>query len=62
MDFGFGLKLELKIVLASGEVATKTLKGYIFWLGAVYNEWMKENGGVIVTIIADMWKGFPGMR
>lgn len=23
---------------------------------------MKKYGGVIVNIIADMWKGFPGMR
>jgi len=29
---------------------------------AAYNQWMKEHGGVIVNIIADMWKGFPGMR
>ncbi|KAJ8011003.1 hypothetical protein DPEC_G00053690 [Dallia pectoralis] len=27
----------------------------------VYTGWMKENGGVILNIIADMWKGFPGM-
>ena len=23
---------------------------------------MKNNGGVIINIIADMWKGFPLMR
>ena len=23
---------------------------------------MKENGGAVINIIADMWKGFPGMR
>lgn len=27
----------------------------------VYSAWMKDHGGVIVNIIADMWKGFPGM-
>lgn len=27
-----------------------------------YNQWMAEHGGVIVNIIADMWKGFPSMR
>ncbi|KAJ8352359.1 hypothetical protein SKAU_G00238350 [Synaphobranchus kaupii] len=27
----------------------------------VYRAWMKEHGGAIVNIIADMWKGFPGM-
>ncbi|XP_072117175.1 peroxisomal trans-2-enoyl-CoA reductase-like [Mobula birostris] len=23
--------------------------------------WIKENGGAIVNIVADMWKGFPGV-
>lgn len=27
----------------------------------VYTAWMKQHGGVIINIIADMWKGFPGM-
>ncbi|XP_068197246.1 peroxisomal trans-2-enoyl-CoA reductase [Antennarius striatus] len=27
----------------------------------VYRAWMKRHGGAIVNIIADMWKGFPGM-
>ena len=27
-----------------------------------YNQWMKEHGGSIVNIIADMYKGFPTMR
>ncbi|XP_068604560.1 peroxisomal trans-2-enoyl-CoA reductase [Brachionichthys hirsutus] len=27
----------------------------------VYRAWMKEHGGAIVNIIADMWRGFPGM-
>lgn len=31
-------------------------------LHTVYSAWMKQHGGVIVNIIADMWKGFPGMR
>lgn len=26
-----------------------------------YTTWMADNGGVIVNIVADMWKGFPGM-
>ena len=26
-----------------------------------YHSWMKDNGGSIVNIIADMFKGFPGM-
>ena len=28
---------------------------------SVYHAWMKDNGGAIVNIIADMVKGFPGM-
>ncbi|XP_072296457.1 peroxisomal trans-2-enoyl-CoA reductase [Eucyclogobius newberryi] len=27
----------------------------------VYTAWMKQHEGVIINIIADMWKGFPGM-
>lgn len=27
-----------------------------------YHQWMEEHGGAIVNIIADMWKGMPGMR
>lgn len=36
----------------------------ILWclIHTVYSAWMKQHGGVIVNIIADMWKGFPGMR
>ena len=26
-----------------------------------YEQYMKQNGGAIVNIIADMWRGFPGM-
>ena len=28
---------------------------------AVYQAWMKDNGGSIVNIIVDMVKGLPGM-
>lgn len=28
---------------------------------AAAQKWMKANGGKIVTIVADMWRGFPGM-
>lgn len=27
----------------------------------VYNQWFHQNGGAIVNIIADMWRGFPMM-
>lgn len=28
---------------------------------AAYNQYMMTHGGKIVNIIANMWKGFPGM-
>ncbi len=33
-----------------------------FLMLTAYNQWMQENGGSIVTIIVDMWKGWPGVR
>lgn len=33
-----------------------------FVIDLAFNNWMKDHGGIIVNIIADMWKGFPGMR
>lgn len=30
-------------------------------LFSAYNQWFKKNGGSIVNIIADMWRGFPMM-
>ncbi|XP_030627320.1 peroxisomal trans-2-enoyl-CoA reductase [Chanos chanos] len=42
-------------------VIDTNLTGTFLCCKEVYNAWMKEHGGVIVNIIADMWKGFPGM-
>ncbi|XP_075876768.1 peroxisomal trans-2-enoyl-CoA reductase [Nelusetta ayraudi] len=42
-------------------VIDTNLTGTFHCCQAVYTGWMKEHGGVIVNIIADMWKGFPGM-
>ncbi|KAG8559944.1 hypothetical protein GDO81_017501 [Engystomops pustulosus] len=42
-------------------VVETNLTGTFYCCKAVYNAWMKEHGGAIVNIIADMWKGFPGM-
>ncbi|KAK2140252.1 hypothetical protein LSH36_1423g00055 [Paralvinella palmiformis] len=42
-------------------VIETNLMGTFLMCREVYNRWMKDNGGVIVNIIADMWKGFPGM-
>jgi citronellol/citronellal dehydrogenase len=33
-----------------------------FWMNqAVHRHWMAAHGGAIVSIVADMWNGFPGM-
>ena len=42
-------------------VIETNLTGTFLCCREVYNQWMNENGGGIVNIIADMWKGFPMM-
>ncbi|CAM4533609.1 unnamed protein product [Lepidochelys kempii] len=42
-------------------VIETNLTGTFYCCKAVYNAWMREHGGAIVNIVADMWKGFPGM-
>ncbi|KAK7945097.1 hypothetical protein WMY93_000825 [Mugilogobius chulae] len=42
-------------------VVDTNLNGTFQCCKEVYIAWMKEHGGVIINIIADMWKGFPGM-
>lgn len=42
-------------------VIETNLTGTFLCCREAYNQWMKEHGGVIVNIIADMWKGFPTM-
>uniref|UniRef100_A0A3B5LRK5 Peroxisomal trans-2-enoyl-CoA reductase n=1 Tax=Xiphophorus couchianus TaxID=32473 RepID=A0A3B5LRK5_9TELE len=42
-------------------VIDTNLTGTFYCCKEVYTAWMKQHGGVIVNIIADMWKGFPGM-
>ncbi|XP_051532462.1 LOW QUALITY PROTEIN: peroxisomal trans-2-enoyl-CoA reductase [Myxocyprinus asiaticus] len=42
-------------------VIDTNLTGTFLCCKEAYNAWMKDHGGVIVNIIADMWKGFPGM-
>ncbi|XP_044294440.1 peroxisomal trans-2-enoyl-CoA reductase isoform X1 [Varanus komodoensis] len=42
-------------------VIETNLTGTFYCCKAVYNAWMKDHGGAIVNIVADMWKGFPGM-
>ncbi|XP_061587333.1 peroxisomal trans-2-enoyl-CoA reductase [Cololabis saira] len=42
-------------------VVDTNLTGTFHCCKEVYTAWMKQHGGAIVNIIADMWKGFPGM-
>ncbi|CAM4640227.1 unnamed protein product [Caretta caretta] len=42
-------------------VIETNLTGTFYCCKAVYNAWMREHRGAIVNIVADMWKGFPGM-
>ncbi|KAM7154291.1 peroxisomal trans-2-enoyl-CoA reductase [Macrochelys suwanniensis] len=42
-------------------VIETNLTGTFYCCKAVYNAWMREHGGAIVNIVANMWKGFPGM-
>ncbi|XP_076804125.1 peroxisomal trans-2-enoyl-CoA reductase-like isoform X2 [Clavelina lepadiformis] len=41
-------------------VVETNLTGTFYCCKHAYKEWMKEHGGVIINIIADIWKGFPG--
>ncbi|XP_077176718.1 peroxisomal trans-2-enoyl-CoA reductase [Paroedura picta] len=42
-------------------VIETNLTGTFYCCKAVYNAWMRDHGGAIVNIVANMWKGFPGM-
>ncbi|XP_042335648.1 peroxisomal trans-2-enoyl-CoA reductase [Sceloporus undulatus] len=42
-------------------VIETNLTGTFYCCKAVYNAWMRDHGGAIVNIVADMWKGMPGM-
>nr|XP_026694592.1 peroxisomal trans-2-enoyl-CoA reductase-like isoform X1 [Ciona intestinalis] len=40
-------------------VIETNLTGTFYCCQTVFNEWMAENGGVIVNIVVDMWRGYP---
>ncbi|XP_013398339.1 peroxisomal trans-2-enoyl-CoA reductase-like [Lingula anatina] len=42
-------------------VIETNLTGTFLCCKEAYHHWMKENGGSIVNIIVDLWKGFPRM-
>ena len=47
--------------LVTPQVIETNLTGTFMCCREAYNVWMRDNGGVIVNIIADMFSGFPGM-
>ncbi|MBN3312455.1 PECR reductase, partial [Atractosteus spatula] len=57
----FSSPVELINAKGWNAVIDTNLTGTFYCCREVYNAWMKEHGGAIVNIIADMWKGFPGM-
>jgi citronellol/citronellal dehydrogenase len=42
-------------------VVDLNLSGVFLATRAAFNAWMGEHGGAVVSIVADMWNGFPGM-
>ncbi|XP_070813212.1 peroxisomal trans-2-enoyl-CoA reductase-like [Pituophis catenifer annectens] len=42
-------------------VIETNLTGTFYCCKAVYNAWMRDHGGAIVNIVANMWKGMPGL-
>ena len=42
-------------------VVRTNLTGGFLVAREVYTQWMKQHGGAIVNMIADMWNGMPGM-
>ncbi|MEK7738004.1 MAG: SDR family oxidoreductase [Pseudomonadota bacterium] len=42
-------------------VIRTNLTGGFLMARECYTQWMEENGGAIVNILADMWNGMPGM-
>ena len=42
-------------------VVRTNLTGGFLMARECYTQWMREHGGAIVNIVADMWNGMPGM-
>jgi citronellol/citronellal dehydrogenase len=42
-------------------VIDTNLTGTFFMSRAAQQAWMKQHGGVIINIVAEMWRGFPNM-
>jgi citronellol/citronellal dehydrogenase len=57
----FGAPLEKISAKGFDAVVRTNLTGGFLVAREVYTQWMKQHGGAIVNMIADMWNGMPGM-
>ena len=53
----------LELISANGfeSVVRNNLQGTFLMMREAYNQWMRDHGGAIVNMVADMWGGMPGM-
>jgi citronellol/citronellal dehydrogenase len=53
----------LEMISANGfeAVVRNNLQGTFLMMRETYNQWMRDHGGAIVNMTADMWGGMPGM-
>ncbi len=57
----FGSPLEAISAKGFDAVVRTNLTGGFLMARETYAQWMKQHGGAIVNMIADMWGGMPGM-
>src|SRR5258705_4272542 len=57
----FGSPLEKISAKGFDAVVRTNLTGGFLMARETYAQWMKQHGGAIVNMIADMWNGMPGM-
>jgi citronellol/citronellal dehydrogenase len=57
----FGSPLENISAKGFDAVVRTNLTGGFLMAREAYAQWMKQHGGAIVNMIADMWNGMPGM-
>lgn len=53
----------MEMISANGfeAVVRNNLQGTFLMMREAYNQWMRDHGGAIVNMTADMWGGMPGM-
>jgi citronellol/citronellal dehydrogenase len=57
----FAAPLEAISLKGFDAVVRNNLTGGFLMAREAYTQWMKQNGGAIVNMIADMWNGMPNM-